>query len=470
MKEKSIRLILMLMILSAALVMGGTAVFADETSTDVRVQVNGAMLKPDVPPMIKNGYTLIPLRGVFEELGGTVGWDPDSMTASVSYQQMEVLVPIGSQTATVNGEEKVMQIPAEIIDGRTLIPLRFVSESLGMKVGWDNDLRVAIVNSPDYEGELSAKPVIYGEVTGVTVGKGTNVWTENTVVTIRTNEAVTKGGEYATMQLAEPDRFVIDIPHFAIAQGITADVPYNVEDSAVSGVRVAQNTPEVTRVVVDLKEGTTPVIYVSDDGKTVKLSFKRLSTYFKPMDDGKLVVMLDPGHGAETGGKRSPDESLMEYEFNRSVANKVKGILEAQGVKVLMTVSGDEDTDLDERCRLANESDADVFVSIHANAFGNGEWHDAKGWEIYHFEGAALAKKLAESIQEASIPELGLKDRGVKTANFRVIKGTYMPAVLVEHGFYTNPQEVELLKSDEWRNLAAQCDANGIMNFLNDHI
>ena len=64
------------------------------------------------------------------------------------------------------------------------------------------------------------------------------------------------------------------------------------------------------------------------------------------------------------------------------------------------------------------------------------------------------------------IPEVGLKDRGSKTANYAVIKNTDMPAVLIEHGFFTNETEIELLKSSEWRQKAAQCDANGIMNFL----
>ena len=149
------------------------------------------------------------------------------------------------------------------------------------------------------------------------------------------------------------------------------------------------------------------------------------------------------------------------------MANKIKSILEGQGIEVLMTVYDDTDVSLDERCRIANESEADIFVSIHANAFGNGEWNSANGWEIYHFEGAALAERLAKSIEEANFPENGLKDRGVKTANFRVIKNTYMPAVLIEHGFYTNQSEVALLKSDQWRTTVAQCDAEGIVNFLN---
>ena len=189
------------------------------------------------------------------------------------------------------------------------------------------------------------------------------------------------------------------------------------------------------------------------------------------MDDGKLVVMLDPGHGESTAGKRSPDGSLTEYEFNRSVANKMKGLLEARGIEVLLTVNDDSDPSLAERCESANNSDTDIFVSIHANAYGSGgEWTSPNGWEIYHYPGSVLGNQLAEAISNANFPGIGMYNRGIKTANFYVIKNTYMPAVLIEHGFFTNIEEIELLKNDEWREKAAQYNVEGIMKFLNSHM
>ena len=92
--------------------------------------------------------------------------------------------------------------------------------------------------------------------------------------------------------------------------------------------------------------------------------------------------------------------------------------------------------------------------------------NNVSGWEIYYYASSKYGKMLADYIREANIPEVGLKDRGVKTANYAVIKNTDMPAVLIEHGFFTNENEIELLKSSEWRQKAAQCDANGILNFL----
>lgn len=450
--------------------LGGSMTAFGETSTDVKLEINGSLVASDVAPLIKNEYTLVPARAVFEALGGKVGWDAQNYIVTVSYDDTQVVLTIDSNIAQVNGENKTMQVPAEIIDDRTMIPVRFVGESLGFEIGWDDATRTVSVDSPAGEDQEEAPPVIYGSVNGISLQKGSSK-SQNTIITITGDAPLTSGGDYEPLSLSEPDRFVVDFSGFTLGSSAAASQSFQHEDSAVSSVRANQMEEDVVRIVVDLKEATTPTMSLSSDKKTLTLTFRQLSTYFKPMDDGKLVVALDPGHGASTGGKRSPDGSLLEYEFNRAVAYKVRDLLQAQGVEVLMTVNGDEDTSLAERCEIANNSDADIFVSIHANAFGSGsEWTSPTGWEIYYYATSALGKQLAQSIHDATMPESGMKDRGIKTSNFYVIKNTVMPAVLIEHGFYTNEEEVELLKSDAWRSKMAQYDAQGIMDFFNAHM
>lgn len=180
----------------------------------------------------------------------------------------------------------------------------------------------------------------------------------------------------------------------------------------------------------------------------------------------KMKICLDYGHSAQTKGKRSPDSSLMEYEFNRDVGRRLKAILERHNVEVIETVTDDTDVSLSARCSIANKNNIDYFISIHANADGTGyNWTSAKGWEIYIVGKGGKAEKLAKSIQESS-RELGLIDRGVKVANFQVLRDTNMPAVLIEHGFYTNKEECELLKTDEFRQKCAEVDARGILSYL----
>lgn len=439
---------------------------AAATHADINLVINNQQVSSDVMPIIQNDRTLVPARAVFENLGGKVEWDQNNYMVTVKYDTVEVILKINNKVATVNGEEKMLDVPATIINGRTMIPARFVAEELGFVVGWVDSTRTVTINSPEKPEEPH---VITGQVTEVLAEKGTSK-NANTIVTVQMSEPLKGLGSYSTTMLNSPDRFVLDVKDFLVDSKVS-DLTYNQEDSPLTAVRVSAYDKNTVRIVCDLKEVTTPAVELSKDGKTLIISFRTLTTYFNPMEDGKLVVMLDPGHGEATAGKRSPDGSLREYEFNRAVANKMKHILEAQGIEVLLTVNNDSDPSLSERCASTNNSDADIFVSIHANAFGNGsEWTNAKGWEIYYFQGSVLGKRLSESISSSNFPQIGISNRGVKTtSNLYVIKNTYIPAILIEHGFFTNIEEVELLKSDEWRDKVASYNAEGIIKFFNSY-
>lgn len=182
-----------------------------------------------------------------------------------------------------------------------------------------------------------------------------------------------------------------------------------------------------------------------------------------------MKICIDPGHGKNTPGKRSPDGAFREYEFNRAVAKRLKHHLERHGVSVFNScdIESPVDTPLADRCKNANNAKADYYVSIHANAAGTGaEWMTARGWEIFYCAGSTKGRALAESIQKASIPFLGLKDRGIKTNGLYVTKHTNMPAVLIEHGFYDNKAECELLKTTAFREKCAIADAKGILQYI----
>lgn len=178
-----------------------------------------------------------------------------------------------------------------------------------------------------------------------------------------------------------------------------------------------------------------------------------------------MLVCIDAGHAENTAGKRSFDGSLREYEFNRSVAKKLKYHLERHGVKTIFSCDLDTPVDISlaKRCAVANNAKADLLVSIHANAHTT---KTANGWEIFHCKGSTEGAKLAEAIRKESISLLGLKDRGVKTDSLYMTKHTKMTAVLIEHGFYTNDKELALLKSDDFREKCALADARGILNYL----
>ncbi|MFB9330082.1 N-acetylmuramoyl-L-alanine amidase [Paenibacillus aurantiacus] len=179
---------------------------------------------------------------------------------------------------------------------------------------------------------------------------------------------------------------------------------------------------------------------------------------------GKLVAICD-GHGMETPGKRTPvfsDGSVMkENEFNRSVAAKLDTHLRRCGFRTLLVASTDVDTPLQARTDAANKAKADLYISIHANAAGEA-WGSACGIETFHYPTSAASKRAAEILHRHLIAGTQLPNRGVKTADFHVLRETNMPSVLVEAGFMTNQDEARLLMSESYRSECAEELARGI--------
>ncbi|MCM3244294.1 N-acetylmuramoyl-L-alanine amidase [Cytobacillus firmus] len=176
-----------------------------------------------------------------------------------------------------------------------------------------------------------------------------------------------------------------------------------------------------------------------------------------------MKIILDAGHGYSTSGKRSPN-GMREYEFNRAVAELAKEMLESyQNTVVSFAHSDVRDVPLAERTALANKQNADCYVSIHANAYGTGGWNSAGGIETYVYPSKPReALALAQKIQRNLISSTGLRDRGVKTADFQVLRETKMTAVLVECGFMTNKEEASLLRTPLYRKRCAQAIVKAI--------
>jgi len=178
-----------------------------------------------------------------------------------------------------------------------------------------------------------------------------------------------------------------------------------------------------------------------------------------------MKIVIDAGHGPDTPGKRSPDGSLREDQFNSVVARYVADELLRgyEDVEILMTHADDRDVPLKERTDRANAWKADLFVSIHANAAGEG-WSSAQGIETYVYTPRPpSAVKLAEVVQRNLVQATGRPNRGVKAANFHVLRETKMTAILAECGFMTNREECALLKTDEYRQKCASAIVSAIV-------
>ena len=185
-----------------------------------------------------------------------------------------------------------------------------------------------------------------------------------------------------------------------------------------------------------------------------------------------IRVALDDGHGIETSGKRTPffdDGSFMkENEFNSAVVNIIGLILKKYNINVIYVAESSSDISLYERVKIANDSNADIYVSIHANAFGN-NWNDANGFEtlIYSYRDKKVME-LAKDIHNECVNISKLKDRGIKERkDLYVLNKTKMPAVLLECGFMTNKKEAELLRSSKYRENIAVAVSKGILKYFN---
>jgi len=142
---------------------------------------------------------------------------------------------------------------------------------------------------------------------------------------------------------------------------------------------------------------------------------------------------------------------------------RLKNKLEMSGARVVMTRDGDYYVSLEERCAIANNAGADIFISIHCNSYSS---QDANGIETHWYTyGSSNSERLASEIQYSLVSALGLRDRGVKQSDFYVLKNTAMPAALAELAFISNPDECDMLSDPGVRDLCAEAISRAVLNY-----
>jgi N-acetylmuramoyl-L-alanine amidase len=224
-----------------------------------------------------------------------------------------------------------------------------------------------------------------------------------------------------------------------------------------------------------------------------------------PPSEG-IRIMLDPGHGGIDPGAVG-EGGLREKDVVLEITRKVKDLLVIKGYDVFMTRNKDQFISLRKRARMANRRKVDLFVSIHANAAVN---HLARGTETFYYATASdpLARALAalenavlrlepqgdngtirdssqtgekngrlnnsihaaQAVQKKISKVTSCSDRGIKAAEFYVLKKTQMPSILVETGFLSHSGERELLANSNYRNRMARAIARGISDYLDSRV
>ena len=317
---------------------------------------------------------------------------------------------------------------------------------------------------------------------------------ENGVLHLRTSAGSNLKAFFQSKTNDIGDRVWIDFPG-------ELSRPRSIEgNGGIREIRLGKPEEGKTRLVIEFKKnvkinpkdlilkGTSPNLWQLELSELPIKGFKRIgegiffrnrprrSVFSKPIKvdpsalpnvpRGKFLVVLDPGHGGPDPGAVGIN-GLSETDIVLGVSLKTSELLRAKGVKVILTRTRDVNLELRPRVIKANNSSANVFVSIHANAT-RGYRKEVNGIETYYYSGFR-GMKLARKIQKELLYVAPTSpDRGVRKARFFVIKHTKMPAALVELGFVTGDLDSQRMSNAKHRDTLAFAIARGILNYLKD--
>ncbi len=231
---------------------------------------------------------------------------------------------------------------------------------------------------------------------------------------------------------------------------------FKIDDGILRSVTLQNNKDNKTEIF--FMANKVNIYEVSEDENNIYISL------IKPKDRYKQIVVLDPGHGGRDPG--AVHNGLKEKDLTLKVGLYLYELMQQMPqTKVYMTRNTDVYPEFVDRTGLANELEADLFISIHFNANVSTK---PKGTEVYYlarkneYEGTLTSKKAAQIMQNQLVSQLGTVNRGIKTENFIVLRNTIMPAVLLEIGFLSNAEDAQKFKNEEniWR--SAQAIFNGI--------
>lgn len=441
----------------------------DASDGSAKIFLDGEQLKlsNDVKVLNIKGSVMIPIRVVSENLGFKVEWDKASQTVSVTDNSTIVQMTVGSTTADINGTQVTLNISPQLKKNTTYVPLRFVSKEMGMNIEWDNKQKIVYLTSPPVPApEPPAAPL--STVDGIS-------FTENRLMV-----AVSGGINSNVFKLSGPDRIVVDLNQTRFADTFGTN---NVLDHTQTGnlavtdypdvkaIRYSlfNNDPSTIRIVIELNYAKNYIVQGAEPGSGLLIVDLNTDpaqgeTPLPPTGgtNGNKIIVVDAGHGNQDGGAKTVTNKR-EKDFNLAVSLKVAELLRMQnGIDVFMTRSDDTFIALDDRAAIANNLNADVFVSIHGNSGSNPA---TSGTETYYYQRES-SKALANIIHKHLIAATGFKDRGVKSERFVVVKKTTMPAVLLEVGFLSNKGDEALMFSEDFQYRVAQGIVNGIKEYL----
>lgn len=391
---------------------------------DANVLVNGSPIQSDFTPYVTKGRTFVPVRELTEGLGAEVNWDGENMTVEIKFGEKTILLKINSDVTYVDGKKKIVeedQVPklalysSPRVETKTMIPLRFVSETLGYNVSWDE------------------------KTSTVLIATGENI----------SSEVVKTATIISDDDLKEEDK---------------KNKNSSVEFQSSTEKKETKNAQKNNKSKIFEKAGLT------EDEYKIDPKSRKVSKGFVQKGE-RIKIVLDAGHGGTDSGAISTiDKTVTEKALNLDMIERLNERFLMLGYDVILTRSEDEYIKLLDRARISNTSDADIFLSIHFNSTTNST---SKGIEVlYASEKNVIIKSveqvhLAKAIQKELIESTGSTNRGVKNrADLIVLNKTKNVAALCELGFLTNREDMENITNSSYLDTMADAIVRGVENYV----
>lgn len=454
-----------------------------------------------LPYRAQGGQDMVALADIASTFGMTVREDvaAGGIVVTAPNGQTIVLTP-GEPLASAGG--RVVSLPAPPArDGRAwLVPVEFVGRAVGPVLGTRIDVR------------KRARLIVMGDlrVPEVTAtierdGPRARVLLD---VTPSTPRSVTQEGRRLIV------RFEADALDFRAAPGGGGDLVAAIRPSEAPQnliVELGARAGDVRTAAEPRAGGDRVVIEIAAEGTPLtpppaETPVEPLPAEPPPLPDlsaagGLRTVVIDPGHGGDDAGARGVDGTL-EKDVTLAIGRRVKAAIEARlGVRVLLTRDGDRAMRVDERTSLANNNKADLFISLHANAaattgptgaevfslaregyaagaaaapgmaatlpvFGGGTRPlEIIPWDTAQMQWLSESERLSRVIHAELAARVPMNPHALDKAPFRVLIGANMPAVLIEAGFLTNPEQAQALSGDALQNDIAQAIVSAIVRY-----
>lgn len=269
-----------------------------------------------------------------------------------------------------------------------------------------------------------------------------------------------------------PNRLVVDIT--ADKTATPSVVIPKATPAKTEPAKPAVTAPKATEPKASTPKATVPKVTTpkkTEEKKEEKKVTKSKSSYKTSGGLKGKKITLDAGHGGSDPGAIGAS-GTREKDVTLKITKKVQELLKKKGAKVSMTRTGDKDVygpnasdvqELQARVDVAEDNDADAFISIHINSSTNKK---VGGFSSYYYPKTSNDARLAQAVQDRLVKNFGLDDLGIRKANFYVNKRCSMPSTLLELAFISNPKEEKLMKSNWYINKLAKSIADGIEDYF----